>query len=35
MVCSFKNGTALEVIRSSGPIKANIEEKHLRWPVPI
>lgn len=30
----LRTGTALEVIRNAGPIKANIEERHLRWPIP-
>lgn len=30
----LRTGTALEVIRASGPIKANIQERHLKWPIP-
>lgn len=31
----LRTGTALEVIgENSGPIKANIEERHLKWPIP-
>lgn len=30
----LRTGTALEVIRNAGPIKANIEEMHLKWPIP-
>jgi hypothetical protein len=30
----LRTGKTLEVIRAAGPIKANIQERHLRWPIP-
>jgi hypothetical protein len=30
----LRTGKTLEVIRASGPGKAAIEEKHLKWPIP-
>jgi len=30
----LRTGKALQVIGQAGPIKANIQEKHLKWPIP-
>lgn len=30
----LRTGKTLEVIRASGPMKAAIQEKHLKWPIP-
>lgn len=30
----LRTGKTLEVIRASGPQKAAIQEKHLKWPIP-